>query len=104
MTNLDRRLELHGILRDILGTDNCYFQPPESVKLSYPCIIYKRNTGDTQYADNAPYTFRISYQVTYIDKDPDAEAIMGIAALPYCRMDRHFTANNLNHDTFNLYY
>lgn len=105
MTNLDRRLELHGILSDILGdSSRCYFQPPESVKLSYPCIIYKRNTGDTQYADNAPYTFRINYQITYIDKDPDAEAIMSIAALPYCRMDRHFTANNLNHDTFALYY
>lgn len=104
MTNLDRRLELHGILCDILGNDHCYFQPPESVKLSYPCIIYQRNTGDTMYADNAPYSFRIRYQLMYVDKDPDAETIMSLAALPYCKMDVHYSANNLNHDVFTLYY
>lgn len=104
MTNLDRRLELHSILCNILGNNHCYFQPPESVKLYYPCIIYRRSTGDTKYADNAPYSFRIRYQVMYIDKDPDNEAIMELAKLPYCRMDRHYTAENLNHDVFTLYF
>lgn len=104
MTNLDRRLELHRILCEILGSSYCYFQPPESVKLHYPCIIYRRSSGDSQYADNLPYTFRISYQVTYIDKDPDSEVIVELAKLPYCKMDRHYTADNLNHDNFVLYY
>lgn len=104
MTNLERRLELDSILRGILGSDNCYFQPPESVKLRYPCIVYTRVSGDTQYADNIPYSFRTFYKVIYIDQDPDNEVIMELAKLPYCRMGRHYTANNLNHDTFSIYY
>lgn len=104
MTNLERRLQLHSILCRILGNNYCYFQPPESVKLHYPCIVYKRVSGDTQYADNLPYTFRLNYQITYIDKDPDSETIIELAKLPYCRMDRHYTADNLNHDTFNIYF
>ena len=99
-----RRLELHAILTDILGSDNCYFQPPKSVKLSYPCIVYHRNNGRTDYANNNPYRFRYSYTVTAITKDPDSDLPRKLAALPLCSYDRHFTADNLNHDVFFLYY
>lgn len=104
MTNLDRRLELHQILSTILGSAYVYFQPPESVKLHYPCIVYERSTGDTQFADNSSYIFRVCYRVTYIDKDPDNEIIQKIAALPLCRMDRSYKGDNLNHDSFVIYY
>ena len=33
MTNLDRRMELHQILCNLLGTAYVYFQPPESIKM-----------------------------------------------------------------------
>lgn len=104
MTNLDRRLELHQILTNILGSAYVYFQPPESLKLHYPCIVYERSTGDTQFADNSSYIFRVSYRVTYIDKDPDNEIIQKLAALPLCRMDRSYIGDNLNHDSFVIYY
>ena len=99
-----RRLELHNILVDILGSEHCYFQPPESVKLIYPCIVYHRNTGKSDYADNNPYRFRFNYTVTAITKDPDSDIPRKLAGLPLCRFDRHFTADNLNHDVFVLYY
>lgn len=99
------RLELHEELCDLLGSRNVYFQPPETVKLKYPCIIYERNTGDTQFANNMPYTFKVQYSVTIITKDPDTELIEKMAfRFPMCRMDRHFTTQNLNHDVFRLYY
>lgn len=104
MTNLDRRLEFHEILCGVLGNKHVYFQPPESLKLKYPCIVYNRTTANSQYGDNRPYTFMICYQVIYIDKDPDSEVIMELAKLPYSSMDRHYTANNLNHDAFTIYY
>ena len=37
------RLELHRILNDIPGVRGVYYQPPESLKLKYPAIIYSRS-------------------------------------------------------------
>lgn len=84
--------------------DNVYYQPPPSVKLKYPCIIYERRSGDTLYADNKPYRFDYSYTVTYIDPDPDSNVPFKIAELPMCKMDRCFTSDNLNHSVFIIYY
>lgn len=100
----DRREELQDILETILGSSNVYFQPPETVKMTYPCIVYSRSSGDTQFAGDKPYSFRILYQVIVIDKDPDSVYILRLASLPECVFDRHYTVNNLNHDVFNLYY
>ena len=44
------------------------------------------------------------YQVTAIYKNPDSDLPHRLAMLPMCTHDRHFTADNLNHDIFNLYY
>lgn len=96
------RKELGKVLKEFCP--NVYFQPPESVKLLYPCIIYNRSSGDTQFADNNPYVFQKRYQVMVIDPDPDSEILEKVASMPMCVMDRHYTANNLNHDVFNLYF
>ena len=104
MTNLDRRLQLHEILCGILGNNHVYFQPPETVKMHYPCILYERSDGNTQYADNLPYVFMIRYTITYLSKDPDNEVIMELAKLPYSSFDRSYRAENLNHDAFTIFY
>ena len=101
----DRRLDLHAKLVGMLGTDNVYFDPPESVKIKYPCIIYTRRSGDSLYANDMPYRFTQSYDVTYIDRNPDSDTLLKIATgFPMVRYDRHYTADNLHHDTFVLYY
>lgn len=101
---MDRRLELHQILTDVLGSKNVYFQPPASVHLKYPCIIYQYETGDTQFADDLPYIFVRKYQIQVIDPNPDTDIPDKIAQLPRCLNDRNYTADNLNHYTFNIYY
>ena len=101
---MDRRLKLHQILVDILSSNHVYFQPPASVKLVYPCIIYQYETGDTQFADDQPYIFVRRYQITVIDPNPDSEIPGKIAELSRCLNDRNYTVDNLNHYTFNLYY
>lgn len=101
---MDRRLKLHEILCEILGSRYVYFQPPESKKIKFPCIIYERNNGDTEYAGNNPYRFQVSYKVTLVDRDPDNDALLGLASLPMSRFDRHYVSDNLNHDVFNIYY
>lgn len=99
---MSRRLELSELLHEIC--ENVYYQPPPSVQLIYPCIIYERRTGDTIFADNVPYHFTYCYTVTCIDPDPDSEIPERIAELPMCKMDRCYTAENLNHSTFVLYF
>lgn len=101
---MSRRLELQSMLENLIGSRNVYFQPPSSVQMTYPCIVYERSYIDTMFANNNPYCFHDRYQVTVIDPDPDSEIPKRIAALSKCSFDRHFTADNLNHDVFNLYF
>lgn len=105
MAFADKRLELDQILRDLLGSGNVYFQPPESVKLKYPCVIYSRQTGDSEYADNSTYKFFYRYQIIYIDRNPDSDFPVNLLkTLPMAVYDRHYTMDNLNHDVVNVYY
>lgn len=101
---MGKRTDLQTILEGLLGSRNVYFQPPESVKLKYPCIIYSRDYGETRFADNLPYNHQIRYKVTVIDSNPDSEILNKVVALPSCSFSRHYTADNLNHDVYNLYF
>ncbi len=98
------RLRLQKMLEDILGSGNVYFQPPESKTMDYPAIVYSRNRIRNQYANNGVYTQDISYTVVVIDRNPDSEIVYQVSRLPLCEHTRHYTANNLNHDVFTLYF
>lgn len=98
------RTDLQALLETLLGSDAVYFQPPPSVRMVYPCIIYERNYVKTAFADNNPYSVEKRYSVTVIDKNPDSVIPEKIAALPKCAFDRHYTADYLNHDVFTLYF
>jgi hypothetical protein len=39
-----------------------------------------------------------------IDQDPDSAIPPKVAALPMCLFNRFYTADNLNHDVYNLYF
>lgn len=98
------RAQLQFLLEEVLGSDQVYFQPPASILMAYPCIVYHRDTAYTTHADNHPYRYVKRYQVTVIDRDPDSEIPDKVAELPQCSHNRFFVANNLNHDVFNLYF
>ena len=98
------RLELQDLLVDLLGLNNVYFQPPSNIKLKYPCIVYKRDDKDTEYSNNKPYKHKTRYQLTIIDTNPDSDIHMKVAELPLSSYVRFFTADNLNHDIYNLYF
>jgi hypothetical protein len=99
-----QRLELQAILTEILGTDHAYFQPPPNIQMKYPCIVYNRDNETTRFADDKPYSRTKRYQVTVIDTEPDSEIPDKVAQLPMCTYDRFFTADNLNHDVFQLFF
>lgn len=97
------RHELQTILEETSAV-KVYFQPPENLKLFYPCVIYQRESMDVDYADNAPYRNATQYMITVIDRDPDSAIPSKIAALPLCAFNRFYTADNLNHDVYTLYF
>ena len=100
----NRRIELNNVLESLLGTKNVYFQPPSTVKMHYPCIVYARSAMDTKHANNEVYANRQCYSVTVVDPNPDSPILERLTALPFCRFDRHYTADNLNHDVYSIYY
>ena len=97
-----QRLELQALL--LTFVPNVYFQPPPTVKMVYPCIVYNRDNVKIEHADDHPYKHRTRYQVTIIDRDPDSTIPAKVASLPLCSFDRFFTADNLNHDVYKLFF
>ncbi len=101
---MDRRLLLHEELCSILGSRNVYYQPPDSVRMSYPAIRYSLYDIDNTHADNIVYKQDIGYQIIVIDRDPDSQVVKDISKLPGIRFNRFYTSDNLNHSVFILYY
>ena len=100
----ERREELHEIFKTILGSSNVYFQPPNNLKLNYPCIVYNRARASSEFADNSTYRYVKQYDVTVIDQDPNSVIPDKVAHLPMTSHDRWFAVDNLNHDVFSLYF
>jgi hypothetical protein len=98
------RTELQTLLETIIGSGEVYFQPPPSFQMTYPCIVYGRSSANTSFADNKPYVYEKRYQITVYDRDPDSPIPDKVAKLPRCVFDRHYTADNLNHDVFTLFF
>ena len=65
----DKRYLLHEELVAILGdgTRHVYFQPPENVKMTYPCIVYERHNINNIHANNGVYLQGCRYRVIVID-------------------------------------
>ena len=101
---MGRRLELHNLLLAALQGPHVYFQPPASVKMQYPCIVYQRVTESVDYADNLKYRNMKLYQVTVIDRNPDSPIPDRVSGLLFCSHERTFAAEDLNHDVFSLHY
>lgn len=100
-----RRLELSNKLREILGTDNVYFQPPNNTKIKYPCIIYNKEKPSHISADDFNYFYQDKYEILVIDKDPDSDIAENLVeAFQYMRINRHFVKDNLNQTQLTLYY
>jgi len=98
------RLDLQSLLEELLESRNVYYQPPESIKMQYDAIRYSRKNIRPTYANNAKYSMRDCYELIVISKKPDNPVIKKLLALPYCSYDRHYVADNLNHDVLTIYY
>ena len=105
MSNETRRLILQAELEALLGSGNVYFQPPESISINYPAIIYERSDIKNVHADNVVYGSTCAYRITVVDSDPTSEIVDRLSKqYPKIKYNRHYVFNKLNHDVFTLYY
>lgn len=99
------RADLHNELVTLLGSNNVYYQPPETIKINYPCIVYERHDIHNTHADNDAYIDPIKYRVTIIDSKADSPLINKMIHFGHnVRFVRHFATQGLNHDIFDIYY
>lgn len=99
------RLDLHAELLELPDIKKVYFQPPENVKMEFPCITYERNRITSQPANNKSYLRFTSYLITVITPDPDDQTPeLLLERFPRIRYDRTFKSDNLYHNVFTLYY
>lgn len=97
---LKTRADVQAELESIMGNDRVYFQPPESLKIKYPCIVYSMQTVDRIFADDGPWIQFPEYLVSYIGKDPDDPKIAQLMETRGLAFDRHYVSDNLHHNVF----
>ena len=97
------RQQLHNEL--INFAEYVYYQPPSTIKMKYPCIVYHLSNIKSIHADDMAYYNFDSYLITYICETPDDSIVHSILEyFKYCRFDQHYVADNLHHYTFYLFY
>lgn len=97
-------LKLQNKFEELLGTKQVYYQPPESMQMSYPAIRYSKKKPDVRYANDKKYSKMDCYEVIVMDFVPDNPVIEKILELPYTSHDRVYVSDNLNHDVITIFY
>lgn len=99
------RIELHRLLQDISDEGiRVYYQPPSTIRMQYPCIVYERSKIEGTHANNQVYKTDIQYTVTVIYTDPDDFLPVAVSKIPTARHSGHFVTDNLYHDVFTIYF
>lgn len=101
---MSSRLELQTLLEQLLGSRNVYYQPPESIKMTYPCIKYRLNDININKADDISYIKNRRYELIIMDTKPDNEVIDDILNLPCTSYERHYEVDRVYHDVIYIYY
>lgn len=96
------RLELQRMLEGIPGVRGVYFQPPESVKLKYPAIIYSLSSIGNTHADNNVYRQDFSYELIVVEQSSEGAVTEAVSRLPKCRHNRRYVSEGLCHDVFTI--
>lgn len=97
------RLEVQTVLEDLMGSRNVYYQPPESLKINYPCVVYSINKLNNDFANNDIYKQDHFYELVLIDSNPDSEYFKKMCLLPNFKFKNYYVSDNLNHFVFNIY-
>jgi len=99
----ERRVKFHNKLVAILGSNNVYYQPPSSTKLTYPCIVYSLKRMDSIYSQNKMYVYDRAYEVVLIHTKPYNDIKDNLLTMNKCKYDRVYVSDNLYHYVYLIY-
>lgn len=99
-----KRLELHEKLCQYVPNRQVYYNPPESIKMSYPCIVYNRDSISKIPADDIGYLKHSIYSITVIDFVSDSPIVDSLLDVPFVSFSSSFVSDNLYHTNLRLYY
>lgn len=104
MTSEEKRIKFHNKLKEVLGNNNVYYNPPTSTSIKYPCIIYSLKDIRSNYSNNKIYLFDHLYQVLLIGIKPhDDTKDKILEKIPYSIFDRSYIQDNLYHYAYTIY-
>lgn len=99
------RANLQTELEIILGSRNVYFTPPPSIRMQYDAIRYELGGKDLKRANDRIYLNTNQYSGVVITKNPDTPIPDKILShFEMVSFGRPYTADNLYHYPFTLYY
>lgn len=106
--NLNRRITFDKKLRQILqdnGLDvNIYFEPPRSISVKTPNILYKLDRSKPIYGDNKAYVDIAEYTVIFRTKEPCCIIHNDLLKLGQSSFVSKYTKDGLNHYQYKIYY
>lgn len=91
------RLTLHQDLIDALGSSNVYYNPPETIQMKFPAIVYSLDFIEQIHADNKKYIDWTTYKVIVVSKKPDDPVIKKILNWEMTRFSTSYTRNGFYH-------
>jgi hypothetical protein len=94
---------LQAKFEELLESRNVYYNPPASVRMNFPAIVFSRVNFTKFHANDSTYLTSPRYEVTTITEDPDDPIIGKILSLSKCSFDRHFVSDNFHHNVFTLH-
>lgn len=101
---IESRRNLQIELQRILGSSQVYFQPPENVRIQYPCFVYSFDNVDTRFGNDKIYKAMDRYTITHIyGRVSDANLVDDVLSLPYASFDRSYVSDSLYHDVYTIY-
>lgn len=98
--------DVGDILSNVIGDEDLvHFQPSESIKLTFPCILFKFEGFKDFFANDGRHMLREKYSVTHVYQNPEADLKEEIlSAFLFASFDRQYIADNLYHDVYTIYY
>lgn len=97
------RLELQAALESYCA--NVYYQPPENIKLKYPCVLYHLSGDYNLKSNDSLYVSVNKYDLTVIDQDPESMIPKNIYYnFKTCSLGHMFVNDGLYHSMLHLYY
>lgn len=98
------RKELQIALEGIDGVKKVYFQPTESIRLEYPCIVYSIKNHGFNHANDKKYIGVDKYELVLIQKSYNETLVKSILSMQSCGHDAEYLNDNLYHDAFTIYW